>query len=219
MVTGVKKIPALFLICCLCFICSSYVKQLPLSRSAKVTFRFINTVKTAPLVLDSATYTNPFGELYQVAKLKYYISNIKLNTASGTCKEPNSYHLLDAAEPASLSFTVDAIPGSYQSISFLVGVDSIKNVSGAQSGALDPANGMFWTWNSGYVMFKMEGSSPASTIINHRFEYHIGGFSGADNVLRQITLALPSALLLTDGKDVTLNIIATWIRYGREATI
>lgn len=207
MVTGVKKIPAL-LACCMAFLFSSYVKHPPATRTVKITFRFINTVKTSPLILDSATYTNPFGEQYQVAKLKYYISNVQLNTVSGTCKEPNSYHLLDAAEPASLYFTFDAKPGSYQSISFLAGVDSIKNVSGAQSGALDPANGMFWTWNSGYVMFKLEGNSPSSTIINHRLEYHIGGFSGPDNVLQQITLALPSALQLIEGDAITLNIIA-----------
>ena len=50
--------------------------------------------------------------------------------------------------------------GNYNSLSFLLGVDSMHNVSGAQTGALDPANDMFWTWNSGYVMAKMEGASP-----------------------------------------------------------
>jgi hypothetical protein len=34
-------------------------------------------------------------------------------------------------------------------IKFLLGVDSLKNVSGIQTGALDPAKGMFWTWNTG----------------------------------------------------------------------
>jgi hypothetical protein len=49
-------------------------------------------------------------------------------------------------------------------IRFLLGVDSARNVSGIQTGALDPARGMFWTWNSGYVMAKIEGSSPSAHV-------------------------------------------------------
>lgn len=198
----------MLLACFITIICSSNKKQRDNnSRTGKVTINFINTIKNVPLVLDSAEYTNLFGETYHVAKLKYYISNIKLN-ATHAFNEPESYHLLDAAEPSSLSFTIDAAANSYSSISFVVGVDSIKNVSGAQSGVLDPANGMFWTWNSGYVMFKFEGNSPASNIINHRIEYHIGGFSGANNVLQLITLPLTTVLTVQEGKHSTVTIAA-----------
>ena len=51
--------------------------------------------------------------------------------------------------------------GDYTELQFLLGVDSLHNVSGAQTDDLDPAKDMFWTWNSGYVMAKMEGNSPA----------------------------------------------------------
>ena len=37
---------------------------------------------------------------------------------------------------------------------------------------------MFWTWNSGYVIFKMEGESTASTADLNRIEHHIGGYKG-----------------------------------------
>ncbi|GAB2828370.1 hypothetical protein GCM10027043_32540 [Ferruginibacter profundus] len=177
-------------------------------KKGSVKIGFINTVKDTPLILDSVAYQNPFGEVYHVARLKYYISNIVLHHASNPFAEPDSYHLLDASDSASLSFTFDATANTYNSISFIVGVDSLKNVSGAQSGALDPANGMFWTWNSGYVMFKLEGSSPASTIINQRIEYHIGGFSGPDNVLQTITLPLPKTLHIEEGKHSQIIIMA-----------
>ena len=209
MVTAVKKLSVVLLACLVTVICSSNKKHPQHNNNTgKVTLHFINTVKNMPLVLDSAEYTNPFGEAYHVTKLKYYISNVKLNATQHAFAEPDSYHLLDAGEPSSLSFTIDATANHYNSISFVVGVDSLKNVSGAQSGALDPANGMFWTWNSGYVMFKLEGHSPASNIINHRIEYHIGGFSGADNVLQQITLSLPAALQIQQGKNYDLFIVA-----------
>lgn len=75
----------------------------------------------------------------------------------------------------------------YDSITFLIGVDSLHNVSGAQTGALDPVNDMFWTWNSGYVMAKLEGNSSSSPQMNQKFEYHIGGYSGKHNVVKKLS--------------------------------
>jgi hypothetical protein len=72
-----------------------------------------------------------------------------------------------------------------------LGVDSIRNVSGIQTGALDPLKGMFWTWNSGYVMAKLEGSSESSNSAGNRFTYHIGGFRPGMNVLKTIDLIIP----------------------------
>jgi hypothetical protein len=209
MVTAVKKLSVILLACLVTIICSSNKKH-PQHKTTtgKVIFHFINTVKNTPLVLDSAEYTNPFGEAYRVSKLKYYISNITLNNQQHGFAEPNSYHLLDAADLTSLRIGINATANSYNSISFIVGVDSIKNVSGAQTDALDPANGMFWTWNSGYVMFKLEGNSPASNIINHRIEYHIGGFSGPDNVLQLITLPLSEPVNVQPGKECDIYINA-----------
>jgi len=199
----------MLLACCVVVICSSHKKQpFKNNKAGSINVSFINIIKSAPLVLDSMEYINPSGETYRVSKLKYYISNIKLDASQHSFSEPDSYHLLDAGQPASLNFTFNAPANTYSSISFITGVDSIKNVSGAQNGVLDPANGMFWTWNSGYVMFKLEGSSPASNIINHRIEYHIGGFSGPDNVMQLITLPLPAPLTVQEGKNYVIKIEA-----------
>src|ERR1700733_14455088 len=146
---------------------------------------FINVVQKVPMVLNSVNYVNPFGETYSINKFKYYISNIPLQSSSTSFSETESYHLINQNDPASLSFSFSMPSGNYNSLSFLLGVDSLHNVSGAQTGALAPANDMFWTWNSGYVMAKMEGASPASAL-NNVFEFHIGGFSGANNVLKKI---------------------------------
>jgi len=177
-------------------------------KAATVKISFINTVKGMPLVLDSMEYTNPFNEIYTVSRLKYYISNISLNNPQKHFAEAGSYHLIDAADSASLHFSFGAAANTYNSISFMVGVDSIKNVSGAQTGALDPSRGMFWTWNSGYIMFKLEGNSTASSIFNHKIEYHIGGFAGKDNVVQLITIPLSSPLKLDAGKSSEIIITA-----------
>ncbi len=173
-----------------------------------VKINLLNRVKEAPVVLDSSEYSNPFNETYYISRLKYYISNISLNNTQQPFTEQGSYHLIDAGDTASLHFNLDAAANTYSSISFMLGVDSIKNVSGAQSGALDPSHGMFWTWNSGYIMFKLEGSSPASAVINHKIEYHIGGFEGPNNALQLITLPFAAPLQVQPGKNIEIIITA-----------
>ncbi len=167
----------------------------------KVSFSFVNLVGNDTLKLDS-NYNNPFGENFKVEKCLYYISNIKMDDNNPTAE---TYFLVDQANPQTRICTFSVLEKTVAKISFLIGVDSIKNVSGAQTGALDPARSMFWTWNSGYIMAKLEGKSNISTQVNNKFEYHIGGFSGPNNVLRRVTLSLPSTTLLS--KDSTTEIV------------
>lgn len=165
------------------------------SATGPVTLAFRNMVGTDPLAFGTV-YTSPFGEAFTVTKFKYYITNIELlNTTNGRKQAfPDSYFLVDHANPSSQTIRVDAASGSYNAVSFLVGVDSIRNVSGAQTGALDPLMDMFWTWNSGYIMAKLEGNAPVSTLPNQMIEYHIGGFKGPNSAIRRVTLQFPSGL-------------------------
>lgn len=175
---------------------------------ATLKISFLNTIQNTPVMLDSVQYSNCWNEDYTISKLKYYISNIELQTADKkVIKEDNSYHLINEEDTASKSFSFLLSPEKYTSISFVIGVDSLKNVSGAQTGALDPMNGMFWTWNTGYIMLKLEGSSPQSNAINNKVEYHIGGFSGNNNVLRKVKLIFKNnAVLLKKGTVTTISI-------------
>ncbi len=154
---------------------------------------FVNKINNSRIVLNDSMYTNPFKEKYTVSKLRYYISNVFFKNASDTFPENNSYHLIDQSKDESQSFSFNVPEGRYNSLHFLLGVDSLHNVSGAQTDALDAANDMFWTWNSGYVMAKMEGNSPASTVMNNKYEFHIGGFSGQYNVLKEVVFNFPPA--------------------------
>ena len=45
---------------------------------------------------------------------------------------------------------------------------------------------MYWTWQSGYINFKIEGES------NQPFTYHIGGYHKPFNTYRKVTLPLSS---------------------------
>jgi hypothetical protein len=153
---------------------------------------FTNTANGKNVVLRDSSYNNFFGEQYNINKLKYYISNLKFKgTAEVKEHKRDIYYLVNAAADEN-AFEVELQPGTYDHLKFLLGVDSIRNCSGAQSGALDPVNDMFWTWNSGYVMFKLEGVSPASTADLQRIEHHIGGYKGTNNVATEISLDLKS---------------------------
>jgi hypothetical protein len=182
-------------------------KKITAPNTGTVKISFKNTVKGKPLELNTGSYTNPFGETYSVTKFKYYINHVFLLRGKAAFFEENSYHLVDESKPDALHFNFDLGAGSYDAITFMLGVDSLHNVSGAQTGALDPLNDMFWTWNSGYVMAKLEGKSPQSKLVNNKLEFHIGGFMGENNVLRNITLNFPAGKMLEIQEGKTTEII------------
>lgn len=173
------------------------------SSSITYSIKFEHWVGNVALQPDVA-YVNPFNESYRVSTLKYYVSGIELlgNDAS----RHNEYYLVDLQKASSQKIVARAKAGNYTHLSFLLGVDSLRNVSGAQTGALDPVNGMFWTWNTGYIMFKLEGNSPASEEPDKRITYHIGGFRTPLQTQRVITLPLPETLQLTPFNDVEITL-------------
>ena len=147
----------------------------------------LNQTLVHPSTQDSLTF-NTF---------KHYLSAVVLqNTDGSEYIVPNSFYLLDLSNPSSLKITLEDVPaGDYQSIHLVFGVDSLHNVSGAQEGALDPANGMFWSWNSGYIMLKAEGQSPNAE--DGSFAFHLGGFKGENKVVEEKHLSFRNGELLS----------------------
>jgi len=144
------------------------------------------------LNLNTESYVTANNDTMTVSRFKFYLSNIKLTTADNNVYNvPDGYYLIDAANASSQTIQLSDVPaGHYASVSFLIGVDSARNVSGSQTGALDPANGMFWTWSTGYIMAKLEGNSPQSSASQNGVIYHIGGFSGPNSALRTVSVSL-----------------------------
>ena len=173
------------LLLCLLSVCLSN-----LNAQKKLSIKFINVVGDSSIQLGN-TYINSFNETFTVRNFKYYISHIQLKDKAGKFHNiSNDYYLVNEADTASLSIELQHNVNEIISIRFLLGVDSLRNVSGVQTGALDPAKGMFWTWNSGYIMAKLEGKSAASKAPGNYFTYHIGGFKQKEGVARWIELSL-----------------------------
>lgn len=160
----------------------------PTLTTGSISLHFENMVGDSALVFNTESYVTANNDTFTVSMFKYYISNIILTkSGGGTYTESESYHLIDASDLATGDITLPNVPfGDYTGISFKIGVDSLRNVSGAQTGALDPANGMFWSWSSGYIMMKLEGNSPQSTAGSNALLFHIGGFSGTNNSIKSV---------------------------------
>lgn len=178
----------------LCIISGLFILSASFSvqqKTNRLVISLAHAVGKSTLVMDSGEYKNEIGQTFRITKLKYYLSNFVLRSKNGMEFKTNESYLINEEDPSSkeLSFNIPANE-NYESIEFIVGVDSLHNCSGAQSGALDPINAMFWTWNSGYIFLKLEGTSASSTSPGHIFEYHIGGYKLPHNCIRKVSLPL-----------------------------
>lgn len=119
-------------------------------------------------------------------KLIFYISNIECLKNSKVIFKPKENYFLMDLENENLSKINLETKASFDSIRFNVGIDSLANASGAMNGVLDPINGMYWAWQSGYINFKFEGNSK-----NRSFQFHIGGYLSPYKTIKTLTFAVP----------------------------
>jgi hypothetical protein len=144
------------------------------------------------LVLEKEKYVTSQGDTVTVSRLRFYLSGFRLVFEDGQVyKESNSYHLVDAEETGSLTISLKNVPeGKIGKLVFNIGVDSVASVSGALDGDLDPARGMYWAWNSGYINAKLEGKSNQCKTVSNEFEFHVGGYLSPYYSMREVTLAV-----------------------------
>lgn len=194
-----------------------------LDRTGTFQLVFDNVAGTQDLQLGTGSYRNASGESFTPSAFNYFVSNIKLTRADGreyVVPQDSSYFLIRENVPTTQTVSLKNIPaGDYTSVSFLIGVDSLRSTMdiGQRTGVLDPAgdhtsaNGMYWSWNSGYIFMKLEGTStsaPTDATGNRTFRYHVGFFGGRDtrtiNNLKTVTIAFGN-----DVASVKLNQVPT----------
>lgn len=128
-----------------------------------------------PLKVDSVHALSGTNDSCSVSRFRMYLGIISLwHKGKSVCTD-SGYHLLDLEDPGSWMLPL-GFSGKWDEIRFDVGIDSLTNVSGAMGGDLDPTRGMYWTWNSGYINLKLEGTCSASTERGHQFQLHLGGY-------------------------------------------
>lgn len=123
-----------------------------------------------------------------ITNLKFYISNLRYyKNDSLVCTSRKRAHLIDFASVKSLQIAEERLL-EYDKIVFNIGIDSLTNVTGIFDGDLDPVNGMYWTWQSGYINFKLEGNATHCPARNNKFYWHIGGYLEPFYAMREIAL-------------------------------
>ena len=146
---------------------------------AKVRLKVEHQFNGATVDLDSE-FINENGDTIQFSEIKYYLSNLVfMDSLMNHQKDEDVYHLIEVTNESNvIDVLIDGFDaGVYESFKISVGVDSVANHSFADAkGDLDPngADGMIWSWNTGYKFVKLEGAY-GTPDTSGNFAYHIGG--------------------------------------------
>ncbi|MCS6821107.1 MAG: hypothetical protein NZ551_04480 [Microscillaceae bacterium] len=164
-----------------------------------LTITIENVFANQPLALQTP-YTTLLGEKIRFTRLQYYLSNVKLKKDGIVVwAEPESYHIIQIQPQKSHLYTFQLANISqtdFDAIEFSVGIDSVRNSSGMQTGALDPLYGMFWTWSTGYIFMRVEGFFVPTSPPEKAFVYHLG----SNQAYRTIQLKLPRTMPKTNNQ-------------------
>lgn len=127
------------------------------------------------------------GEVVKFSEFKYFISNIEfVKDEKVVYKVPQNetYFFINNKKIDSRKLLISNVPvDEYTEIRFVVGVDSLMNTKDIEDrpSSLDvggEAEGMYWSWNNGYIFLKVEGTHTPREGDPVALKYHIGGFGG-----------------------------------------
>lgn len=155
------------------------------SQTDRIFLEFTPVFDSANLEIGKKYFSN--NDSISIEHFRFYVSDIIFLKNGIAYKPKENFFLIDCENK--LQFVVDLGEiFEFDSIRFNIGIDSLTNVSGAMGDDLDPANGMYWTWQSGYINFKLEGTSTKCKTRKNLFQFHIGGYLHPNATLQTITL-------------------------------
>ncbi|UXP31505.1 hypothetical protein N6H18_14225 [Reichenbachiella agarivorans] len=197
-----------------------------------VTLMFDNVAGEADLVLEAEgsthyNLTNALDQTFNINHLGYYISEIKLTGMEGTedyvdevvygAEEPLGFYLVEETADGISGNTImlkDVPMGHYTSVTFTLGVSMDYLSEGAQGGVLSEANGYVWSWNSGYIGYKLEGVAAQGAVSEHHgrlseaaaLAYHLGGEGEDFSNIKTITLDLGTHVMISSASTSMVTI-------------
>ncbi len=144
------------------------------------------------IIAEETWFVTKNGDSILLGNVRFYLSNIHLQMRNDSLVfDTKKAHLVDVFDAQTLKIALPTCDiKNIKKIRFDIGIDSLTNASGALGGDLDPQNGMYWSWQSGYVNLKIEGKSPQSKARKQAFQFHIGGYLPPFNALKTVELPL-----------------------------
>ena len=166
------------------------LSTMPPQETVELEIELVATFNGMP-IKKNKWYVTKKSDSIQLTSLKFYLTNFKLLTPTQVASESEMNLLIDGFKKKvfKLNFLVDKIAKNDRLICDL-GVNQAHNTSGANAGDLDPVNGMFWSWQSGYINFKIEGVSPSCDTRKNKFKFHIGGYKTPYHTVRELDIKL-----------------------------
>jgi hypothetical protein len=111
-------------------------------------------------------------------KCYLYLQGLEPSNSVHQLHLKNPVYLLKFDSAANIKIKIPNVLSD--TLKFGIGIDSTLHVKGIQSGVLDPIHGMYWTWQSGYINFKLEGQIKVQQQWQN-FQFHIGGYRSPYN--------------------------------------
>jgi hypothetical protein len=185
-------------LCALCLSLSNSFSQSPIE------LQFIPTWKG--VAIDEVPFCANFSETDSICLhvFRFYIHGIQFNShGKRVWRSSSEHYLIDVEHDESMRLRFN-LPDSISidEVQFILGVDSVLQLNGAHSGVLDPIQGMYWTWQSGYIGWKFEGvelGAGQSTAI----QWHVGGFRTPYQTQRTVRLKIGE---VRDSKQCSIKI-------------
>ncbi len=168
---------------------------------------FDNKVGSSDINLKAAGSTEydfetSSGEAFNISMLGYYVSKISLTGPNGELYEDEVlvnaddargyYHILEGTSTTQNIRLKNVPAGTYDKLTFTIGVAEDGMQEGAIGGVLDPANsGWFWNWNAGFIGLALEGNAEnsgqqyvdwgnGSETLAKTYAIHIGGWKDVE---------------------------------------
>lgn len=151
-----------------------YTQQIYCQSNKTIGLNFLPLYKNQKLELNQQYVSNAQNGNISVSVFKFYVSHFQFISNGNTVftSSKNGF-LINLDNPNSLTQKLE-IPTDIQfdAIRFYFGIDDKTNNEGISEGDLDPSNGMYWAWQTGYINMKIEGMYAKK----QEFQFHLGGF-------------------------------------------
>lgn len=163
---------------------------------------------------------HPKDQLLKIKTIKFYISNFMINYEDGSSEIINQVFLYNLAKKESWMIQLSKNnTKKVKSVLFTIGLDSLTTKNSDMENELDPIHGMFWSWRTGYINYKIEGSY-GNNKNNQPFVFHVGGnsqeynttftvkkiYQGTDTIITDIELKPILDFLTHHGKKTIMSI-------------
>lgn len=143
------------------------------------------------------------GTEIRLEQVKFYLSEVRFYSKNELVQTDSvQAYLIDLEMDTTMKIVFPYVhPQEVDEVRFLFGIDSTLNTSGAMGGALDPMYGMYWSWQSGYINCKLEGT--VKTPQEKAFQLHLGGYTAPFLAAREVRLNTTSSNTLHVNVDLS----------------